>query len=142
MLFDLQDKEKTVEKTRICASFMLIGEDFDPNYVTQALKTQPKFIQKRDSFLKTGKACGYTAWGLETKLEESRDAEAQLNKVIAPYFDKVELLNRLREECGAEWHVQIVVYTGTDGSPSLGFSKEQLKFLGAIEAEFVDIDFY
>ena len=130
-----------MEKTTVTVSFTLIGDDFDANHVTQVLGVQPTVIQNRNDLLKTGKPCGYTAWEIETQLEESTDTEVQLNKVIAPFFDKVDLLNRLRKECNAEWQVLIVVYSSEDGPPMIGFSREQLKFLGAIEAK-VDFDFY
>ena len=129
-------------KTTVSAYFTLTGEDFDVDYVTQVLGIQPTYLRDKNEVLGNGRLFGHTEWGTNTQLEESKDIEIQVDKVIAPYLDKVDLLNMVQVKCNAEWSFGIVVYSREDGAPAMGFSKEQLKFFASIEAKHVDIDFY
>ena len=131
-----------MKKTKIQASCTLLGEDFEIDYVTKTLCIQPTFFQNKDDLLRNGKKCGYTAWVVDTQLEESINIGIQLDKVIMPFFDKADVLNKLSKDCKADWNITFAVYAQEDDFPMMKFSKEQLKFLAAIETKFVDIDFY
>jgi len=131
-----------MEKNNVLIYFTLLGDDFDADYVTQKLGVQPIAVQNKCDLLKSGKMCGYTAWktGMQ-EYEESTNIEIQLDKVIAPFLDKVDLLSELRQECSAEWQVMIVMNVEEDNPPFIGFTREQMKFFGSIEAE-VEFDTY
>jgi len=130
-----------MKKTTVVVSFTLGGKDFDVDHVTQMLETQPTYCRTKNEVLGNGRLFGYTKWGTLTQREESTDVEIQVNKAIAPFLDKASLLNQLRLECEAEWQLTIVVYVEEDEPPFMGFTREQMRFLGSIEAE-VDFDFY
>ena len=128
-------------KTTVLAYFTLIGDNFDIDYVTQVLDTPPTGTRNRNEVLGNGRVFGHTEWGISTQEESSRDIEIQLNKVIAPYFDKIDLLNKVRVQCHAEWNILIVVYIRNGDVPAMTFSKENLKFFASIDAE-VGFDTY
>jgi len=130
-----------MKKTIVYVYFTLLGDNFDADYVTQTLGIQPTAIQNPTDLLKTGKACGYTAWETEVQQEESTNIAIQVDKAIAPFLDKASLLDQLRQECNAEWKLTIVIYVEDDEPPFMGFTREQMKFLGSIETE-IEFDMY
>ena len=68
--------------------------------------------------------------------------ENQMHKTIAPLFDKVDLLNRIKEEFDVEFTLEIVptIYVGNI-NPCLAPSLKVIDFCHATRTE-IDIDLY
>lgn len=130
-----------MEKTTVSAHLTLVGNDFDLDYVTNILEISPTYTRDKNEILRNGEKFGHTEWGTYTEYEQSFDIEIQLDKVLIPYRNKVDLMNKIRIECNAEWNVVIVIYIRNGHKPALGFSKHNLKFLASIDAD-VGFDLY
>ena len=130
-----------MDKTTISTHFTLSGDDFDIEYVSEALAILPNYTRSKDEVLKNGRKFGHTEWGIETEYDISLDVEEQFEKVYSIISEKVEILERLRVECNAEWSILFVIKIENGETPAMHLSKKIVKFAATIDAE-IDFDVY
>ena len=128
-----------------CYTYFKITGDFNPDEVTALLGLQPDEVWKRgDLWLKGHASQTYasSAWLFGRCDEYDPYVETQMRKTIAPLLDKVDLLNRIREENDVEFCLEIVpnIYAG-DINPCLAPPLDVIDFCHATRTE-IDIDMY
>lgn len=128
-----------------CYTYFKITGDFNPDEVTALLGLQPDEVWKRgDMWLKGHASQTYasSAWLFGRCDEYDPYVEEQMRKTIAPLLDKVDLLNRIREENDVEFCLEIVpnIYAG-DINPCLAPPLDVIDFCHATRTE-IDIDMY
>lgn len=138
----LGNKFFELNNTNVKVEFSIIGENFNPNVITENLSIEPT-----ESYLKGDKVKNKdverkeTCWELSTEYEESLDINTQLDKVVSKVINKKDDLIKLIEKYNLEIIVAIVVNVENNEKPSMHFNKEFIKFCNDISAEFY-IDLY
>lgn len=128
-----------------CYTYFKITGDFNPDEVTALLGLQPNEVWKRgDMWLKGHASQTYasSAWLFGRCDEYDPYVEEQMRKTIAPLLDKIDLLNRIREENDVEFCLEIVpnIYAG-DINPCLAPPLDVIDFCHATRTQ-IDIDMY
>ena len=133
-----------------CYTYFKITGDFNPDEVTALLGLQPDEAWKRGDLKLKGHASmrreglTYTssAWLFGRCDEYDPYVEEQMRRTIAPLLDKVDLLNRIREENDVEFCLEIVpnIYAG-DSNPCLAPPLDVIDFCHATRTQ-IDIDMY
>lgn len=133
-----------------CYTYFKIRGEFDTDEVTALLGLQPDEAWKRGDLKLKGHASmrreglTYTssAWLFGRCDEYDPYVEEQMRRTIAPLLDKVDLLNRIREENDVEFCLEIVpnIYAG-DSNPCLAPPLDVIDFCHATRTQ-IDIDMY
>ena len=133
-----------------CYTYFKITGDFDPDEVTAQLGLQPDECWKRGepmlkghaSMRREGLTYAFSAWTFGRCDEYDPYVEMQMRRTIAPLLDKVNLLNRIREENDVEFCLVIVpnIYAG-DINPCLAPPLDVIDFCHATRTQ-IDIDMY
>lgn len=121
--------------------FALIGETFDPSYVTQKLGIEPSDVRLKGGVSKGGHIFDCTVWGIDTKTFTNATFSDVLDVLLSKINCSSRALRDVAEACNAQWRV--IFYIGIrEYTPiSLHFSPEQVKFLAEAKAE-IDYDTY
>ena len=133
-----------------CRTYFKITGDFDPDEVTALLGLQPDEKWKRGdlklkghaSMRREGLTYASSAWLFGRCDEYDPYVETQMRRTIAPLLDKVDLLNRIREENNVEFWLVIVpeIHAG-DTNPCLAPTLDVIDFCHATRTQ-IDIDMY
>lgn len=133
-----------------CYTYFKIVGDFNPDEVTAQLGLQPDECWKRGepmlkghaSMRREGLTYAFSAWTFGRCDEYDPYVEEQMRRTIAPLLDKVDLLNRIREENDVEFCLVIVpnIYAG-DINPCLAPPLDVIDFCHATRTQ-IDIDMY
>ena len=126
---------KGIDQTNIMVEFVVIGDEFPLDTVTERLGVKPSNMYMKGDHRKE------TAWCISTGYENSLDVGEQLNKLISILDHKQQVLNQLKEEYDLDYKFFIVVKIEQNQSPGVYFDKRIIKFAHDIQAEF-DIDLY
>lgn len=131
-----------MDRTNVMVEFIIIGEEFDPNFVTKKLKIEPDEIWvKGDSIIGRNIERKDTTWSINTGYEESLDINEQLEKIINLINDKKNILKKLKAEYNIEYVFGIVVNVEDNQKPAMYFNNMFIEFVNDIKAEFY-IDLY
>lgn len=126
-----------------CYTYFAITGDFDPDEITRRLAL------KLDKSWKTGdrRRDGVTTYTFSAWYFGRCDAydvitENQMRKTIADLLDKIDELNKIREEYDVVFELRAVpeIYVG-DANPALGPSLDVIDFCSATRTG-IDIDMY
>ena len=133
-----------------CYTYFKITGDFDPDEVTALLGLQPDEKWNRGdlklkghaSMRREGLIYAFSAWVFGRCDEYDPYVEMQMRRTIAPLQDKIDLLNRIREENDVEFCLVIVpsIYAG-DINPCLAPPLDVIDFCHATRTQ-IDIDMY
>ena len=125
-----------------CYTYFVITGQFDPDAVTALLELNPDKIRKMGALRPNGEPHDTASWQFGRCSEYDVHVENMMRKTVAPLLDKVELLNRIREQYDVRFYLEVVpsVYTD-DISPCLAPSFDVMEFCVATGTE-LDIDLY
>lgn len=131
-----------MDRTNVMVEFIIIGEEFDPNFVTEKLNIEPdEFWVKGDAIKGRNIKRKDTTWSINTGYEESLDISEQLEKIINLINGKKNILKELKIEYNLEYVFGIVVNVEDNQKPSMYFNNMFIEFVNDIKAEFY-IDLY
>ena len=118
-----------------CYTYFSIVGNFDPDEVTRLLSLQPDEVRKgcesKQSQWQFGRCSAYSPY-----------VEEQMRQTLTPLLNKIDLLNRIREEYDAVLFLEIVPTVHRDEStPCLAPPMDVIDFCHATRTQ-IDIDLY
>lgn len=130
-----------MDKTRVKASFIMEGEELNPEYVTQVLDLTPTKSWHKDEVYKKNKkrVCG--SWILSIDFEESYDIMIQIDKLCSYIKGKEEKIKLIKDKYCGIIVVSIVVEVENQEVPGIIIKDKMSKLMANIEAD-IDIDIY
>lgn len=119
----------------IKAHFTLIGDTFDPQYVTEKIGITPSCVTRKGEVYGNGHIRRATQWGIETEKFHEDDLLPVIEQLCSILGNTPStLLRELAEECGAEWNLLFEVDI-RDGRDPVGYlPPEFVQFCGEIKA--------
>ena len=118
----------------IKAYLTLIGDQFDPEWVTERLGIKPDSVRLPSELLSNGRLFGQTEWGMETEKQEADDVEAVLQQLFVRVKDCMDDMGKLAEEASAEWNILVYVKSTVEDFPDIVFSAETIRKMALIRA--------
>ncbi|HBU84372.1 MAG TPA: DUF4279 domain-containing protein [Paenibacillus sp.] len=137
----LKEVKPLKDKTEVMAYFSLLGDEFDPNYVTSILKIEPTNTAYKGDIINKKHRIKETSWTLGTDYEESLDINHQLTKVVDLLRNKVKEINSIRNENRLSTKFFIVIRIEEGKTPALYLNSDFIEFVNMIHAE-IDVDLY
>lgn len=125
--------------------FALTGDDFDPQIVTERIGVAPteKWIKGEKGKYKP--ILDYSCWKLSTeKGKEYLSVQGLVDEVIGQLFDKIDIINELKDEFNMDSVLEIVMYIDTNeeqSTPALGHDLKTIEFLHRTQTT-TDVDIY
>ena len=125
-----------------CYTYFRITGDFDPDIISARLGLQPEKFWRIGDKRHNGTEYDFASWEIGRCDQYDVLTENQMRKTIDPLFDKVDLLNRIRNEFNVVFTLEIVptIYAGNI-NPCLAPSLKVIDFCHTTRTE-IDIDLY
>lgn len=125
-----------------CTTYFRIAGNFNPDEVSELLNLTPEKTWKIGDLRPNGTMYDFALWEIGRCTEYDVEVENQMRKTIALLQDKIQLLNRIREENDVSFVLEIVptIYVG-DINPCLAPPLDVIDFCHATTME-IDIDMY
>ncbi len=125
--------------------FALTGDNFDPQIVTEKIGVVPTEKWNKGDKGKYKATVDYSSWILSTyKGKEYLMVDNLVNEVIEQLFDKIEVINELKNQFNLDSVLEIVMYIDTNeeqSTPSLGHDLKTIEFLYRTQTK-TDVDIY
>ena len=125
-----------------CYTYFKIVGNFNPNEVSKILNLTPEKTWKIGDLRHNGTMYDFALWEIGRCTEYDEEVEDQMRKTIALLQDKIQLLNKIREENDVSFILEIVpsIYVN-DVNPCLAPPLDVIDFCHATRTE-IDIDLY
>lgn len=125
-----------------CTTYFRIAGNCNPDEVSELLNLTPEKTWKIGDLRPNGTMYDFALWEIGRCTEYDVEVENQMRKTIALLQDKIQLLNRIREENDVSFVLEIVptIYVG-DINPCLAPPLDVIDFCHATTTE-IDIDMY
>ena len=125
-----------------CYTYFKIVGNFNPNEVSKILNLTPEKTWKIGDLRHNGTMYDFALWEIGRCTEYDVEVEDQMRKTIALLQDKIQLLNKIREENDVSFILEIVpsIYVN-DVNPCLAPPLDVIDFCHATRTE-IDIDLY
>jgi hypothetical protein len=121
--------------------FSIIGDEFDPNLITEKLGLEPteQYIkgEKNDRNFKKQETC----WSISTGYNETLYVSELIDEIISKFCGKEEILIQLKQTLNLSFKFFIVIRIENNIKPAIYLDKKIVKFANILEAEF-DFDLY
>jgi hypothetical protein len=134
-----------MEKGNTHVYFSLTGYNFDPQIVTDRIGVIPTETWKKGDKGKYKPTLDYSYWKLSTeKGKEYIMVDSLVDEVIGQLFDKIEIINKLKNQFNLDSVLEIVMYIDTNEeqfTPALGHDLKTIEFLHRTKTK-TDIDIY
>lgn len=125
--------------------FAFTGDNFDPQVVTDRIGVTPTEIWKKGDKGKYKQTLDYSCWKLSTeKRKEYLMVENLVEEIIGQLFDKIEIINELKNRFQLDSILEIVMYIDTNdeqSAPVLGHDLKTIEFLHRTQTK-TDVDIY
>lgn len=125
--------------------FALTGDNFDPQIVTESIGVTPTETWKKGAKGKYKPTLDYSCWILSTdKGKEYIMVDSLVDEVISQLFDKIEIINELKNQFDLDSVLEIVMYIDTNekqSTPTLGHDLKTIEFLHRTQTK-TDVDIY
>jgi hypothetical protein len=133
----------TEDDTSVSITFSLIGENFDPNYITSVLKINPtNFYRKGDKVSDRNNLIRKEdVWEFSTGYITCLDIELAFEIIIEKFEEKIQVISEMINEYNLFPKIFIVIHVENNQVPAQYYNKKILNFLFAIKAE-LDVDLY
>ena len=131
-----------MKERNTCYTYFRIGGYFDPDKISEILKLQPEESWKIGDERQNGTKYETALWTIGRCDDYDFEIEKQMEKTISVLQDKIDLLNRIKEEYDVTYFLEIVpkVYVG-ESTPCLAPSLAVIDFCHATRTK-IDIDLY
>lgn len=131
-----------MKNTNIMAEFRIIGDEFDPNTITNKLSLKPNcYWVKGDKIENRDKYRSYSCWAISTGYEESLDVNIQLARIIEILKAKMSDLIELKSLYNLDYRLDVVINIENNEKPAIYLNSDVIEFAYKISAEF-DFDLY
>ena len=125
-----------------CRTYFAIKGDFNPTEICAALELSPNQSWNASDLRRDGKPFGFSYLEFGTNEDYDVYTENQMRKTIAPFLDKIPLLNQIREHYGVEFYLTVVPELYVDEvHPCLAPPLDVIDFCHATRTK-IDIDLY
>jgi hypothetical protein len=125
--------------------FALTGANFDPQIVTNRIGVTPTETCKKGDKGKYKPTLDYSCWKLSTdKGKEYIVVDSLVDEVIGLLFDKIEIINELKNQFDLHSVLEIVMYIDINeeqSTPALGHDLKTIEFLYRTQTK-TDVDIY
>lgn len=129
-------------RTNVMCEFRIIGDDFEPDIITEKLKVVPSKVWRQgEKINQRDKVREYSNWGLSTEYEESYDINEQINKVLIVFKNKKQELLQLKDLFHLDYKIEIVINVESNETPAIYLEKEIIQFCNDVGA-IIDFDLY
>lgn len=119
---------------RIKVYLTLIGNEFDPNYVTEKTGIEPDSIRTKHEKLGNGEFFGHTEWGIESPLVTGKEIEPVLWQLFDRLSCTPQTLYKIGEECGGKWDILFLLEICDEDGPVLYFSRNTIQYAAEMGA--------
>ena len=125
-----------------CYTYFVIEGDFNPDTVTEILGLKPSKVRYIGQELRNGRKSDVALWEFGRCDKYDPLVTNQMEHTVRPLYDKIDVLNKIREIYCVKFCLSIVptAYKG-NSSPALAPSMEIIDFCHATRTE-IDIDLY
>ena len=125
-----------------CYTYFRIVGNFNPDDVSERLGLTPEKSWKIGDLRRNGTRYDFASWEIGRCAEYDVQVENQMRKTLASLWDKVSLLNQIREENDVHFVLEIVptIYVD-DINPCLAPPLDVIDFCHATRTE-IDMDMY
>jgi hypothetical protein len=125
-----------------CYTYFRIVGNFNPDDVSERLGLTPEKSWKIGDLRRNGTRYDFASWEIGRCAEYDVMVENQMRKTLASLWDKVSLLNQIREENDVHFVLEIVptIYVD-DINPCLAPPLDVIDFCHATRTE-IDLDMY
>jgi hypothetical protein len=134
-----------MEKGNTYVYFALTGDNFDPQIVTEKIGVIPTEKWRKGDKGKYKPNLEYSCWKLSTdKGKEYILVDSLVDEVISILFDKIEIINELKNQFNLDSVLEIVMYIDTNeeqSTPALGHDLKTIEFLHRTQTK-TDVDIY
>ena len=134
-----------MEKGSTYVYFALRGNNFDPKILTDRIGIIPTDTWKAGDKGKYKLTLKYSSWKLSTDVGREYIMVSNLvEEIVNKLFDKIEIINELKNQYNLYSVLEIVMYVDTNEeqtTPSLGHDLKTIEFLYRTQTE-TDIDIY
>lgn len=125
--------------------FALTGEEFNPQIVTERIGIIPTEKWNKGDKGKYKQDLEYSCWKLSTdKGKKYIIVDNLVDEVVTQLFDKIEIINDLKNQFYLDSVLEIVIYIDTNEeqtTPSLGLDLKTIEFLYKTQTK-IDFDIY
>ena len=118
----------------IKAYLTLIGDQFDPEWVTERIGIKPDSVRLPSELLSNGRLFGHTEWGVETEKLEADDVETVLEQLFLRVKVCMDDMGKLAEEASAAWNILVYVKSEACHFPYIIFSAETIRNMAKMKA--------
>ena len=131
-----------METKNSCYTYFRIVGDFDPDVISARLGITPDECWKPGDLRRDGSLHTFSCWTCGRCDEYDVCVENQMKKTISGLFDKIDMLNQIRNDFDVSFYLEVVpeIYVD-DVNPCLAPSLEVIDFCHATRTE-IDIDMY
>lgn len=125
-----------------CYTYFRMCGNFDPNYVSELLNLQPVKSWGIGDTRADGTEYDFANWEFGRCDDYDVDVSNQMRNTISLLKEKIDLLNKIREENDVEFFLEIVPHIyADDTNPCLAPSLDIIDFCHATRTK-IDIDMY
>lgn len=125
-----------------CYTYFSIEGDFNPDTVTEILGLKPSNVRYVGQELKNGRKSSLALWEFGHCDNYNTITANQMEQTLRPLYDKIDVLNKMREIYDVRFCLSIVPTAYKNNScPALAPSMEIIDFCHATRTE-IDIDLY
>ena len=125
-----------------CYTYFRIVGNFNPDDVSERLNLTPEKVWKIGDLRRNGTRYDFASWEIGRCAEYDVQVENQMRKTLASLWDKVSLLNQIREENDVHFVLVIVPTMYVDDiNPCLAPPLDVIDFCHATRTE-IDLDMY
>jgi hypothetical protein len=125
--------------------FALTGDKFDLQIVTERIGITPTETWDKGENGKYKPTLDYSCWKLSTdKGKEYKMIDSLVDEVIGQLFNKIEIINELKNEFDLDSVLEIVMYIDTNeeqSTPAFGLDLKTIEFLHRTQTK-TDVDIY
>lgn len=131
-----------MDKTSIMVEFIITGDQFPPNVITEMLSIEPTGCYMKGEKVKNkGRERKETCWYISTGYEDSLDINNQLKKIMNLIGNQKQMLLELKNKYDLDYMFSIVIRVEQNQTPAINLKSETIEFASDINAEF-DLDLY
>lgn len=131
-----------MDETNILVEFIIIGEEFPIDKISEQLSIKPtEYYNKGDKVNNRDIRRKETSWSISSGYEVSLDINNQLEKIVSLIKPKTDILKELKEQYQLEYKFCIVIRVEENQAPAIYLERDVIEFANDIKADF-DFDLY
>ncbi len=134
-----------MEKGNSYVYFALKGDSFDPKEITRRIGIEPSDSKREGDVGEYNSSVKYSYWKVSTeKGKEYFEIDKLVNEVISALYDKIEIINEVKNQFQLESVLEIVLDIDINpeiSTPAIGHDLKTIEFLFKTNT-VTDIDIY